>query len=104
MKTFTFSVQGSAPVPYNVIFYFEKELVKSTCTCEAGNRNIHCKHRFEILNGKLNSIVSNNQNEANELIQLFKSTTLHNKMQELERLTVQSDKLKKEVNNLLVGN
>lgn len=64
MATVKFKVQGSASVPYEVTFSREGSNLTATCTCPAGLVGQYCKHRFNILDGVVDGIVSNNENEV----------------------------------------
>ncbi len=56
-----FSVQGSAPEPYQVRFIKRSSTkLNAYCTCPAGQKGMHCKHRIRILAGYDNDIVSGN--------------------------------------------
>jgi len=60
MDKITFLVQGSEADPYSVSFFKSGCNVTATCTCTAGQNGQYCKHRFNILGGKKENIVSNN--------------------------------------------
>jgi hypothetical protein len=58
MNEIVFSVQGSAPEPYEVRFIRrEGGDLTATCTCPAGAMGQYCKHRFSILSGSTTGIV-----------------------------------------------
>lgn len=56
----TFLVQGSAPYPYRVVFRKNGNNMTAQCDCPAGEVQQYCKHRFRILDGNKEGIVSNN--------------------------------------------
>lgn len=64
MASITFQVQGSASVPYEVTFSREGSNLTAICNCPAGLMGQYCKHRFNILDGAVDGIVSNNENEV----------------------------------------
>jgi uncharacterized Zn finger protein len=41
-----------------------------TCTCQAGQSGIWCKHRTALLDGEIDALVSKNLAELNELDEL----------------------------------
>jgi len=47
----SFSVQGSAPEPYHVLFRRNGANLSAYCTCPAGENGMYCKHRIRILQG-----------------------------------------------------
>ena len=60
MEEITFLVQGSAPEPYVVRFKKDGGNLTAHCTCPAGVVGQYCKHRFRILDGCAEGIVSDN--------------------------------------------
>jgi hypothetical protein len=64
MKELIFFVQGSANEPYKVTFRKNDNNLSVYCTCPAGDNGQYCKHRFNILGGITDDIVSGNQHEA----------------------------------------
>ncbi|NNM70193.1 MAG: hypothetical protein HKM00_09580 [Gallionella sp.] len=64
METIKFSVQGSAPIPYEVKFHKLGNKLSAFCTCSAGENGQHCKHRIQILQGSDQGIVSGNNSQV----------------------------------------
>ena len=60
MNELTFLVQGSAKEPYKVTFQKKGVNLSAYCTCPAGDNGQYCKHRFSILGGATDGIVSAN--------------------------------------------
>lgn len=42
---------------YAVTFTREGDNLRTSCTCQAGQKGIHCKHRLSLLAGDLSSVV-----------------------------------------------
>jgi hypothetical protein len=61
MNELIFSVQGSAKEPYKVTFKKNGNNLSASCTCPAGENGQYCKHRFNILGGITDSVVSGNE-------------------------------------------
>jgi hypothetical protein len=61
MDTIRFLVQGSSTEPYKVTFQKHGTNLSAFCTCPAGDNGQYCKHRFSILNGFNDGIVSDNK-------------------------------------------
>jgi peroxiredoxin len=58
-----FLVQGSASEPYQIVFDKKDDSVTASCSCPAGAKGPtgqYCKHRFRILRGDTDGIVSVN--------------------------------------------
>lgn len=64
MKTIEFLVKGSSPDPYHVTFTKDGDNLNAFCTCPAGENGQYCKHRFSILSGSENSVVSENKEQV----------------------------------------
>ena len=61
-----FFVQGSETEPNKVTFIKDGLNLSCYCTCKAGQNGLYCKHRFNLLDGITNNLVSNNLDEVNE--------------------------------------
>jgi uncharacterized Zn finger protein len=61
MEETYFIVQGSADEPYKVTFRRKGNNLSAYCTCPAGENGQYCKHRFRILAGCDDGIVSENK-------------------------------------------
>jgi len=64
MKEISFLVQGSSPEPYKVKFRKSETSFTAHCSCPAGRKGTHCKHRIGILMGQTDRIVSKNISEV----------------------------------------
>lgn len=78
-----FSVQGSEPDPYRVVFRREGNNLTATCSCRAGACGMHCKHRLSLLAGKTDGLVSENAGEVKRLISWLPGTDVEKALQEL---------------------
>lgn len=61
MEKKVFLVQGSANEPYKVTFQKNGNNLSAYCTCPAGDNGQYCKHRFNILGGMKDGVVSGNE-------------------------------------------
>lgn len=65
METIEFLIQVSADEPYRVTFVRKgRAKISADCTCPAGENGQYCKHRFWIMAGKTDAIVSGNLAEV----------------------------------------
>ena len=64
MNELIFFVQGSAKEPYKVTFKKMGSNLLAYCTCPAGGNGQYCKHRFNILGGITDGVVSGNELDA----------------------------------------
>jgi uncharacterized Zn finger protein len=67
MYVLEFRVQGGEIEPYIVRFWREDVNLRSSCTCEAGNRGLACKHRIALLQGDLTALVGRSAPMLQEL-------------------------------------
>ena len=58
MDRMEFFVQGSEIEPYHVIIEKTGNNLNAYCTCAAGSNGQYCKHRFRILSGNPEAIIS----------------------------------------------
>lgn len=70
----TFLVQGSASIPYEVAFWRNGQNLTTSCTCEAGKKGMHCKHRFALMEADVTSLVSNNVGDISLLQEMIMNT------------------------------
>lgn len=68
MEKKIFFVQGSAKEPYKVTFQKNGNKLSAYCNCPAGDNGQYCKHRFNILGGIIDGIVSGNEPDVEIVI------------------------------------
>jgi len=95
MASVTFQVQGSASEPYEVVFSREGSNLTATCTCPAGVVGQYCKHRFNILYGAVDGIVSNNENEVATVVGWLPGTDVEAAMNVVAAAEVEVERAKK---------
>jgi hypothetical protein len=71
-----FRMKGSQGDVYDVEADRIDNAVRITCTCEAGQRGIHCHHRLELLRGEITSLASDNAADVTKLWALIEGTKL----------------------------
>ena len=65
MERLYFLFKGSAKEPYQVEFVKRSETnISAYCTCRAGQMGQYCKHRFGIIEGNPNGIISDNPEDS----------------------------------------
>jgi len=95
MASSTFRLQGSASLPYEVTFSREGANLTATCTCPAGLVGQYCKHRFNILDGALDAIVSNNENEVATVVGWLPGTDVEAAMSAVSAAELEVERAKK---------
>ncbi len=72
-----FYVQGSATEPYRVSFWQKDGILKSACTCQAGKKGMYCKHRFQLIDGDVTNLKSDNYDDLLKLNNLLEKTNFN---------------------------
>lgn len=93
MQTFTFTIQGSSPEPYEVIFYLIDGKLSGSCTCAAGQQSKYCKHRLELLQGNVKAAINLNESDHATVMTWYSTSDVRAKVNEL-------DSIKKEIEAL----
>ena len=91
MNELVFMVKGSSSKPYEVVFLKEGDHVTALCDCMAGKNGQHCKHRFRILEGSQQDIVSDNAGEVAEVLIWLVGSDLEEAMTEISNATTPAE-------------
>jgi uncharacterized Zn finger protein len=51
-------VAGSTGNTYEVRFWREGERLHTSCSCEAGRKGMHCKHRLSLMEGAVDGLLT----------------------------------------------
>ena len=76
-KSIRFLVQGSTPEPYEVTFVKSGGEISASCTCQAAQNGMSCKHRLNILEGSQKNIVSDNVSDVVTVLKWLPGTSIH---------------------------
>jgi uncharacterized Zn finger protein len=96
VKEICFAVQGSEEEPYEVTFIKRSDTKLSAyCTCPAGEHGQYCKHRFRILDGLTDGIVSNNLHEVKEVNAWLPGTDVEIALIKMRELAAEAERIKK---------
>lgn len=97
METIQFLVQGSSDEPYEVTFKKSGNNLSAYCTCAAGQNGQYCKHRFQILEGRTEGIVSGNEGMVPTIVAWLPGTDVAEAMAELAAAEREFEQAKKVV-------
>jgi len=100
MNEINFLVQGSAFEPYEVVFRKSDNNLTALCTCPAGENGMYCKHRFRILAGSTEGIVSDNTKDVEIVKTWLKGSDVEKALEELHQAEADFEKIKKKVSTL----
>ena len=96
MEEIRFEVQCSAEEPYSVMFVRRDPVnLSAYCTCPAGENGQYCKHRFNILAGSTEGIVSGNQEAVNVIASWLPGTDLETALKKVRSLEAEEANIKK---------
>ena len=96
MLEISFAVQGSAAVPYRVVFVKRSDnKLSAYCSCPAGGNGQYCKHRFNILDGQAKGIVSDNLNDVMVVQSWLTATDVEKALVKMRKLEAEAEKIKK---------
>lgn len=85
MKRFECFVQGSAAEPYMVLIEKSGSNLNAFCTCPAGSNGQYCKHRFRILSGNPEGMVSGDESLLVAVVDWLVGTDVEQAIGELAR-------------------
>ena len=70
-----FLVKGSSDNEYIVVLSRSENKLFTSCTCSAGQNKQHCKHRINLLEGKLDNVIRSDSNaDKKQLLELVGGT------------------------------
>lgn len=99
MQSLIFSVEGSQPEPYQVIFNNKDNKLTVTCSCAAGESGQFCKHRSNLFNGDVTSLLSNNKDQLPLALDWLNKSQIPTEIKALDGLIQKSEQLKKDITN-----
>lgn len=100
MNQIKFFVQGSAPEPYLVLFRKNENNLTGLCNCPAGKNGMYCKHRFRIIAGSSEGIVSENIKDVETVKNWLIGSDVEKALDELHQAETDIEKMKKKVSAL----
>ena len=68
-----------------------------TCTCPAGQKGMHCKHRLSILNGDISDVDSGDTDKMHLIEGMLEGTDVDQALNELRKLEEQKAELDKAI-------
>jgi len=96
MESLEFLVQGSAEEPYRITFSRRSPgNLSGYCTCPAGENGQYCKHRFRIMNGDREGLVSPNWRDVATIGQWLSGSDVERAMSSVLAAEVELDAAKK---------
>jgi hypothetical protein len=95
----SFLVAGSGDEPYTVVFEKRNTVMTAFCSCPAGERGLHCKHRVQILKGLGDSISSGNESDISTVQLWLNETELGEVFREYQEAERGLEQAKKRLDN-----
>jgi SWIM zinc finger len=85
------SIEGSTGAPYVATFSREGDFLQTACSCPAGEKRIHCKHRLALFAGDLSAVRGAvSPRLAEQLSAMVRGTQVEAALQELEAAEVEA--------------
>jgi hypothetical protein len=83
VETCVFLIKGSASESYKVTFEKDGSNLSAYCTCRAGKHGQYCKHRFAILEGKVDAVMSENVVDVKKVVGWLPGTDVERALQDV---------------------
>ncbi|MFA6977843.1 MAG: hypothetical protein WC209_00865 [Ignavibacteriaceae bacterium] len=99
METIKFLVQGSANEPYVVVFRKIENNFSALCSCPACENGMYCKHRFRIMEGSTENIISNNKSDVEIVKSWLIGSDVESAIKELKEVENELLRAKKKVSD-----
>jgi len=100
MEEIYFLIQVSAAEPYKVTFRKRGNNLSAYCTCPAGENGQYCKHRFRILGGSVEGIVSGNSDDVMIVKSWLPGTDVEEALLEVAEKEILLEKAKKNLSTV----
>ncbi len=97
MEQLVFHVKGSSADAYEITFIKDGASLTALCTCPAGQFGNSCKHRVAILDGKSESISSDNAASVPVVTEWLVGTDVETALGELRAAEKNKDRSKEDV-------
>ena len=78
-----FKVAGSEGDIYEIAGERHGARLRITCTCEAGQNGMHCRHRIALLDGDVTALRSGNKGDVEKLTEMLPGSDLETALAEL---------------------
>lgn len=92
-----FKIQGSEPEPYTVQVSKSGDNLRLHCDCAAGSKGVHCKHRYRLVVGETEGIVSDNAHEVQTVQVWYVGSDVEREVSRLLQLEAKLEEVKKEI-------
>lgn len=83
MEELIFKVKGSSSDAYELTFIKDGDSLTALCTCPAGQFGGLCKHRVAIIDGKSESVSSDNADQVTKIVEWAVGTDVEAALAEL---------------------
>jgi len=93
-------VQGSAAEPYEVKFWLRGNNLTGHCSCPAGMNGQYCKHRFRVLDGNIEGVVSENIEEIAKVQSWLRGTDVEEALIEVREAEAAAEVAKRRLSAL----
>lgn len=93
MQRLEFLVEGSKGDEYRIIFERDGDHLNAYCSCPAGDSGTHCKHRFALMDGEVEDLLSDNEADIKILKEMMVGTDVERIYKEVISTQSEYDKI-----------
>jgi hypothetical protein len=98
MKALEFIIEGSQGDEHRVVFEKNGAELHAFCSCLAGDNGIYCKHRFALMDGSVDALLSENETDLMTLQAWMTGTKLEAAYQRVTKAVKALKRAKDECN------
>lgn len=99
MTRLDFLVEGSKGDEYHIIFERTDDNLNIYCSCKAGQNGLYCKHRLALMEGIVDDLVSENEDDVGQIPFLIAGTDVETAYRRLSEIEQIHDEIKKKLND-----
>lgn len=93
MQRLEFMVEGSKGDEYRIIFERDGDNLNAYCSCPAGDSGTYCKHRFALMDGEVEDLLSDNETDVTILKEMMAGTDVERIYKEVVATQAEYDKI-----------
>ena len=97
-RIYLYAASRSQPEPYEVMFEFDDDSLMIYCSCPAGEKNMHCRHRINLIQNQSQALANPHDTEQLRALQKAQEwvnrTTCRQEIQRLRELEAADNTLK----------
>lgn len=97
MQKLEFLIEGSQGDKYRVLFEKSDSNLNVYCSCPAGEKGTYCKHRFALMDGEIDTLLSDNEHDVAKIKEFIKNTDVESAYREVIDTQKQCDQIQNQL-------